>query len=339
MTSGAGDDAAPPAARPRRAEPADESAARFTAAYAVRLTDQLAVPGIADVHSHFMPEPVLSKVWRVFDDASAKYGMRWPIRYRLDESARVELLRCWGVRAFTSLTYAHKPGMARWLNDWTLDFASRVPECVPSATFFPEEGVTENVGTAVAAGARLFKVHLQVSGFDPRDALLRPVWGILQDRRIPVVIHCASGPIPGRFTGPDPVRELLASFPRLNLIIAHLGAPEYADFMGLTDEYPGVRLDTTMVFTDFMEELAPFPVALRPQLLDAGLRGDVMFGSDFPNIPYSYDRALQSLVRLDLGEEWLRAVIWDAAAGLLQLDRGPQAPKREQAVPAAVQAH
>lgn len=299
-----------------------------TAQYTARLASQLAVPGIADVHSHFMPEPVLNKVWQVFDNASAKYGMQWPIQYRLDEAARVELLRSWGVRAFTSLTYAHKPGMARWLNDWTLDFSRRVPECVPSATFFPEEGVAEYVAAAVTDGARLFKVHLQVSGFDPRDELLRPVWGMLQERQLPVVIHCASGPIPGRFTGPGPVRELLATFPRLSLIIAHLGAPEYADFMGLTDEHAGVRLDTTMVFTDFMEELAPFPVTLRSRLLDAGLRGDVLFGSDFPNIPYSYDHALQALVRLDLGDEWLREVVWDATARLLQLDAGSQTAAR-----------
>lgn len=290
--------------------------------FANRLASQLDIPGIADVHSHFMPAAVMNKVWQVFDNADTKYGMKWPIEYRVDEDARVELLRSWGVRAFTSLTYAHKPGMAAWLNEWTLDFARRVPECISSATFFPEEGVGEYVGAAIDGGARLFKVHLQVSGFDPRDLALRPVWGTLQDRAIPVVIHCASGPIPGRFTGPDPVRELLASFPRLNLIIAHLGAPEYGEFVAITDQHEQVRLDTTMVFTDFMQAMAPFPPELRPALLAAGLRGDVLFGSDFPNIPYSYEHALAALVRLDLGEEWLRDVVWNAAARLFRLDVG-----------------
>jgi hypothetical protein len=42
------------------------------------------------------------------------------------------------VRAFTPLAYAHRPGMAADLNAWTLDFATRHPGCVPSATFFPE---------------------------------------------------------------------------------------------------------------------------------------------------------------------------------------------------------
>lgn len=318
-------------------DPTAESKA-FVAQFAEEFTAQLGIPGVADVHSHFMPESVMNKVWQVFDNASAKYGMDWPIRYRVGEAARVELLRSWGVRAFTTLTYAHKPEMARWLNEWTLEFARRAPDCIPSATFFPEDGVDEYVAQALDCGAKVFKLHLQVSGFDPRDPVLQAVWGLLQDRQIPVVIHCASGPIPGRFTGPGPLRDLLASFPQLSLIIAHLGAPEYADFMQLTDEYPGVRLDTTMTFTDFMEELAPFPVELRPRLLDAGLRGDVLFGSDFPNIPYSYDHGLQALVRLDLGDEWLRQVVWRAAARQFQLDPGSQVPTLSAAGEAAAAA-
>ena len=36
-----------------------------------------------------------------------------------------------------------------------------------------------------------------------------------------------------------------------------------------------------MAFTTFMNELAEFPTGLLPRLLDAGLSGDVLFGSDF----------------------------------------------------------
>ena len=53
---------------------------------------------------------------------------------------------------------------------------------------------------ALDRGARVFKVHLQVGGYDPRDPLLDEVWGILADSRTPVVVHCGSGPVPGRFT-------------------------------------------------------------------------------------------------------------------------------------------
>lgn len=288
----------------------------------VSLTAALDIPGVIDVHTHFMPEPVMRKVWQFFDNAETAYGTRWPIEYRQDQSIRLRLLRDWGVKAFTSLVYAHKPGMAEWLNQWTAQFSAQVPDCLQTATFYPESGVSEYVAAAVSSGARLFKVHIQVGEFDPGADELRPAWGMLQETGTPVLIHCGSGPIAGRFTGPEPLRKLLGSFPRLTLIVAHLGSPEYADFLEIAATYPGVKLDTTMAFTDFMEELAPFPQRLRPALSAAGLRGDVIFGSDFPNIPYRYGQALAALERLDLGPDWLRAVVWDSAQELFFSRRG-----------------
>ena len=35
---------------------------------------RLGLPGLIDVHTHFMPEPVMNAVWRYFDDAARHYG-------------------------------------------------------------------------------------------------------------------------------------------------------------------------------------------------------------------------------------------------------------------------
>jgi predicted TIM-barrel fold metal-dependent hydrolase len=96
-----------------------------------------------------------------------------------------------------------------------------------------------------------------------------------------------------------------------------MGAPEYEDFLDLACLHPGVRLDTTMAFTAFMERHAPSPPALRPRLRD--LVDRILPGSDFPNIPYPYAEQLAALARLDLGEDWLRAVCHDNAAKLFGL--------------------
>ena len=68
---------------------------------------------------------------------------------------RVAHLGRLGVRMFTALAYAHRPGMAADLNDWTLDFAARTPGCLPSATFFPEPGVVGYLRDALDRGARV----------------------------------------------------------------------------------------------------------------------------------------------------------------------------------------
>lgn len=279
----------------------------------------LGLPGLADVHVHFLPPRLLRRVWAYFDAAGPLVGTEWPIRYRWPDADRVARLRDLGVRAFSALAYAHKPGMAADLNAWTLDFARATPGCLPSATFFPEPGVTGYVEAAVEAGARIFKVHLQVGAFSPTAPELDPVWGLLADAAVPVVVHAGHAPVGTAHTGPDPFADLLARHPRLTATVAHMGAPDYEPFLDLAEKYERVALDTTMAFTPFFDQFVPFPAGALPRLRDLGLAGKVLLGSDFPNIPYAYAEQVAGLVRLDLGDDWLRAVCWGNAASMFAL--------------------
>ncbi|HEV7961526.1 MAG TPA: amidohydrolase family protein [Actinoplanes sp.] len=279
----------------------------------------LGLPGLADVHTHFLPERMQRRVFAHFDEGGPLLGRPWPITYRQPAAERVELLRKLGVRSFTALAYAHRPGMAASLNDWTLGFAATVPECLPSATFFPEPGALDYVRDAIERGARIFKLHLQVGGFDPRTPELDDVWGLLAETGTPVVVHAGSGPVANGFTGPGPIGDVVARHPRLALVVAHLGTPEYQDFLALAERHEQVRLDTTMALTDFFEQAAPFPPAELPRLRELGLAGKVLLGSDFPTIPYPYAHQLEALARVDLGDDWLRAVCWENGARLFSL--------------------
>jgi predicted TIM-barrel fold metal-dependent hydrolase len=277
----------------------------------------LGLPGLIDVHVHFMPQNVLAKVWAYFDRFS-ETGRPWRTRYRHDEERRVALLREFGVRRFTAMLYPHRPDMASWLNGWAAEFAARTPDCLHTATFFAEPSAAAYVAEAIEAGARVFKAHVQVGGYDPRDPLLEPVWGLLAESATPVVIHCGSGPEPGRYTGPAIFAEVLSRHPDLIAIIAHLGMPEYEEFLALAERHPAVRLDTTMAFTGFTEQMHPWPADLTPRLADLGDR--VLLGTDFPNIPYAYAHQLEALARMDLGDDWLRAVCHGNAARLFGVD-------------------
>jgi hypothetical protein len=286
---------------------------RDDAVRAAGFRERLGLDSLIDVHTHFMPERLLAAVRAYFDAAGPLVGRPWPIVYRQDEQARVAALRSFGVSVFTAMLYPHKPGMARSLNDWGADFAARTPGCLQTATFFAEPSAPADVRRALGQGARVFKCHLQVGGFDPNDPLLDEAWGLLAEAGVPLVTHCGSGPVPGRFTGPGPVNRLLGRHPALRLVVAHLGMPEYAQFLGLAERYPGVLLDTTMAFTPFIEDGgARFPAAQLPRLRDLGDR--VLLGTDFPNIPYPYPDALEALERAGLGTPWLRAVCHGNAA-------------------------
>lgn len=279
----------------------------------------LGLPGLADIHVHFLPPRMLRRVWGHFDQAGPLVGTTWPIIYKWSDEDRVAHLETLGVRAFTALAYAHKPGMAADLNAWTLDFAARTPGCIPSATFFPEPGVNRYTRAAIDAGARIFKVHIQVGGFNPAHARLDAIWGVLAEAGIPVVVHAGSGPVGNLHTGPEAFAPVLRRHPQLTAIIAHLGAPEYIGFLELAERYERVSLDTTMAFTRFFESMAPFPRAFLPRLRDLGLAGKLLLGSDFPNLPYPYAEQLAVLAALDLGDDWLNAVCWHNAAALLSL--------------------
>jgi predicted TIM-barrel fold metal-dependent hydrolase len=96
-----------------------------------------------------------------------------------------------------------------------------------------------------------------------------------------------------------------------------MGAPEVVRFMRLAETYERVRLDTTMVFTDFFG--MPYPDWLVARLVD--LQPKILLGTDFPTIPYPYVHQLEGLARLDLGDDWLRAVCWENGVELLGAER------------------
>lgn len=266
----------------------------------------LGIPGIIDAHVHFLPDSIQNAVWRWFDRATPP----WPITYRSSADERLQILAKLGVRHHTALAYAHRPGMLPFLNDHTLGLARSVPAVIPTFTIYPEPGVAAETARCLAAGGQAVKVHLQVGGFDATDPLLDEAWRSLQDAAVPVVLHAgavADGSGNEEWCGPEPVRRLLARFPRLRIVIAHLGAPDHDAFVALAEEHDGVWLDTAMVFTD-PPYLGPSPTHLVERLGALGNR--IVFGSDFPTIPHQFAAQVSGLADLGLGDDWLRAVLW-----------------------------
>jgi predicted TIM-barrel fold metal-dependent hydrolase len=212
--------------------------------------------------------------------------------------------------------------MAAWLNDWAAEFAAAHADVLPTATFFPEPGVADYVETALRRGTRIVKVHVQVGGFDPRDPLLDPVWGMLADAGVPVVVHAGSGPTPGAHTGPEPIGAVLERHPTLVGVMAHMGMPEYDEFLGFAERYDNVHVDTTMCFVESFEpeQARALRRRLAPRL--RSMPHKVLFGADFPNIPHDYAHQIDVLTRLDLGDEWMRQVLWHNGARLLGVEAG-----------------
>jgi predicted TIM-barrel fold metal-dependent hydrolase len=70
----------------------------------------------------------------------------------------------------------------------------------------------------------------------------------------------------------------------------------------LLDNYDNLWLDTTMTLAGYL------PFENVPDL--AEMRADrLIFGSDFPNLPYAWDRELQRITRLNLVPERLTKLL------------------------------
>lgn len=279
--------------------------------------EALGLPGLADIHVHFLPQNVLDKVWEYFDNAESNYGQPWPIQYRFDTETRLQIVRDLGIRAIPALTYPHKPGMAAWLNEWNAEFAAAHDDVIHCGTLYAEPESADYVPKALAAGAKLFKIHIQVGGFSPDDPVLDPAWKALAEAQVPIVIHAGSAPLVGTFTGPQAVANVLERNPSLRFVIAHMGMPEYHEFAGLAETYSGVHLDTTMYASGYFNTPAEADPAYVERL--AGLQDKIILGSDFPNIPYPYVDQISGLAGLGLGDDWMRSVLWRNGARVLGL--------------------
>ena len=298
-----------------------------------RWTAELGLPGLVDVHVHFLPERMLDKVWAYFDQARTHYGTDWPVQYRLPEQQRYEVLERLAVLAGAPQTHPPQAGKAPWLPGRAGEVADPHPRAVRTATLFPEPSVTDYLGRAVEAGARMVKVHVQVGAFDPRDPLLRDAWGLLAEAGVPAVVHCGDGPIPGKHTGLGIFAEVLEAHPSLRIVLAHAGMPDFRGALELLERFPNLVLDTTMVGTAFSERIAPLPADWPARL--ARFPGRVVLGSDFPNIPSPYAEQLAAIhdwaaAEPRLGAAFLRSVLYDAPAELLGVrDRLPSPTSQE----------
>ena len=69
------------------------------------------------------------------------------------------------------------------------------------------------------------------------------------------------------------------------------------------------------VFTEFGDSVWPFPYGDgKNRLVDLGDR--ILFGSDYPTMPNTYATQVAAVARLDLGDDWLRAVFRENALKL-----------------------
>ncbi|MCO4769676.1 MAG: amidohydrolase [Deltaproteobacteria bacterium] len=267
-----------------------------------RLPSQL--PPVIDAHVHLFPDRVFEALWRWF----AEYG--WPVRYKLHAKDVVEFLCSRGVEHVVGLHFAHTPGMAASLNQWMTEFAATESRLVPLATVLPgEPGAADVLRRAFAAGLRGVKLHCHVQAFSVDDDAMSELYAVCIEHDRPMIIHAGREPKspaypvdPYEVCDADRVERVLRGFPDLKLCVPHLGADEFREYGKLLERYDGLWLDTTMSMADYFPTDDPaWMLSVRPDR--------ILYGTDFPNIPYAWDRELKQIASVGLSEEAMAALL------------------------------
>jgi hypothetical protein len=265
-----------------------------------------ALPPVVDAHVHLFPDRVFEAIWRWFD----AHG--WPIRHKLPSPAVVDFLLSRGVRRVVALCYAHKPGMARALNRYMADLMAKDHRIVALGTVLPgEEGASAIVAEAFALGLHGIKLHCHVQAFPPDAEGARAVYAACEAAGKPVIVHAGRAPASPAYPcdvraicSAEAVERVLRDHPRLRLCVPHLGVDELAAYERLVTAYDNLWLDTTMVLADY------FPGVDADAVRIVRARPDrIMYGTDFPNLPYAWDREIKRIARLGLREEDLASVL------------------------------
>jgi len=267
-----------------------------------RLPDSL--PPVVDAHVHVFPDKLFAAIWRWFD----QHG--WPVRYKLAAESVIQFQLDRGVTRLVALLYAHKPGISRDLNRFMAQIAAAEPRVIGLGTVFPgEPGAAEIVREAFALGLRGIKLHCHVQAFSPDDVRLHEIYAACADAGRPLVMHAGREPNSPAYPvdvyslcAAERVDRVLKAHPTLKLCVPHLGADEFEAYADLLERHDHLWLDTTMMAAAF------FPLKIPRRIYE--VRPDrILYGTDFPNIPYAWDRELNQLTRLKLREDRLHALL------------------------------
>lgn len=277
------------------------------------------LPLVIDAHVHIFPHRIFSAIWKWFDEHA------WHIRYQTTSSEVFEFLLSHGIRHIIALQYAHKPGIARHLNTYMAKKCREYKTQVTGmATVFPGENNAETIlQEAFDSGLGGLKLHAHVQCFDMNSNYMYPLYECCLKNRKPVVMHVGREPKstayscdPYELCSAEKLEHILRDFPDLKVCVPHLGFDETSAYRKLIEKYDNLWLDTTMVLTDYfpIEEKIP---------LDHYRPGRIMYGSDFPNIPYAWDRELKELRAADISQDALQNISYKNAEEFFSLQIKP----------------
>ena len=255
---------------------------------------------LVDFHVHLFPDKLCDAIWRRF---VADYG--WKVLHQLYWRESLAYLRERGVGTVVYSNYAHRKGIARGLNDWNLQVLAEIPDLFCFAAYHPDDEDGLAMAEALLEHPRILGIKLQllVQRFPPDDVRLFPLYELVMAKGKRLLLHVGTGPVGNEFVGVAPFRRLLARYPDLPAIVAHMGALEYQAFGKLMDDHHGLLMDTAFAFLPRLGAVCDLDAEFMERH-----RGRILYGSDFPNVLFPREEEIDTLLGLNLSLDFYDAV-------------------------------
>jgi len=221
---------------------------------------------------------------------------------------------------------ASMPDRLRDFNRWICDVAREHPSITPFVAADPhvlggEAGAAHLREMAEDHGARGIKIHPIVQQFHPDDPRMAPIFGVCQSLGLTVLSHSGLARGSEQWAEPNAFAPLLQSFPRLTLLMAHLGGGSWTQTRAFAEAFPTATFDLCEIVEWTGAANAPTDDQLG-QLIAAIGPDRVMMGSDYPwyDLNHTVER-VQSVP--GLSDEQREGILGANAVRLLGLPPGP----------------
>jgi uncharacterized protein len=245
--------------------------------------------------------------------------MRWIHRAVLDfkvpvditaEQAVADLRRAGAIR-WANLLFPLSPGEARNLHSWGQALARRVPEITPFGGVHVDDRdplgvVQEAVERYEMAG---LKFHPMVQSFYPWAPRLAGVLSYLNDRELPIHVHAGYDEWYGEDFDRAGLEAMLAEYPKLPVVLAHVGFPDLDWGFSLADRFPQVWLDLTNI-PGSLASMQSDPELTAPlaESLDKH-RDRLLMGTDYPAGMGNLDEILDQFDSLGIDDALLEHIM------------------------------
>jgi len=206
-------------------------------------------------------------------------------------------------------------------NRWLMDTLADVPAisgfvAADPWVLSPDRNV-EHLREMAERGARGVKLHPVLQKFEADDPRMHPVYRACIEMGLTVLAH--TGPARGgeTFAEVSAFAPMLAEFPGLTVLLAHLGGGKWRDTLAVAQAFPRAVFDLCEIIEWAGAPSAPTAAELATLIRDIGPER-VVLGSDYPWYEPAHTAELaQSLPVLSPTEK--SAILGENAARILRL--------------------